>query len=173
MTDDSFGDVTKKDLKYISKVLEYRSRTVAVVFVQNMPDLETKWEESQIELSAKYQALADNSRIWDYYLAICCDFDEGSLDNTMRFKIENDRFCCRKVFVFNSNPRKFEASEILEDLFPKIQSPKKIEILEPSTFIPQLKASSLITKDFFIRSLEDDEVLKLADALIAQGAINE
>lgn len=173
MPDDSFEDVTKKDLKYLSRVLEYRSRTVAVIFVQNVPDLEAKWEEAQIELSAKYLALADNSRIWDYYLAICCDFDEASLDNTMRFKIENDRFCCRKVFVFNSNPKKFGAPAVLQDLFPKIQSPKKIEILEPSTFIPQLEASSLITKDFFIRALEDDEVSTLADALIAQGAINE
>ena len=172
MSNDEIQESTKDGLRYLKGVFEYRSRTIAVLFVQNTQDLEANWEEAQFELSSKYQYQGDNERIWDYYLAICCNFDEGSFSDTLRFRIENDRFCCRKVFIFNQSINNFLSKNIIDILFPKIHSPKKIEILEPSKFIPTLEASLVITKDFFIRSLEDKEIENLATLLIAENSIN-
>ena len=101
MSKDSIQQVTKEGLKYLKNVFEYRSRTVAILFVKNTDELLATWENGQFELSAKYQYQGENAKIWDYYLAICCDFDEASLANEVRFQIENDRFCCRKIFIFN------------------------------------------------------------------------
>ena len=173
MSDDAIQEITKDELKYLNSVFEYRSRTIAVLFIQNIQDLETNWEDAQFELSSKYQYQGENEQIWDYYLAICCNFDEGSLPDTLRFRIENDRFCCRKVFIFNQSPKKFQPLTIIETLFPKIHSPQRIEILEPAKFIPSLEASPAITKDFFIRSFEDKEIENLATVLIAENALND
>lgn len=173
MSDDAIQETTKDGLRYIKNVFEYRSRTIAVLFVQNIQEIEANWEEAQFELSSKYQYQGENERIWDYYLAICCNFDEASLPDTLRFRIENDRFCCRKVFIFNQSPKRLQPLTIIEILFPKIHSPKKIEILEPTKFIPSLEASPAITKDFFIRSLEDREIEDLATLLIAENSLND
>jgi hypothetical protein len=173
VSEDVITDTTQPDLKYLTMVLEYRNRTVAVIFVKNSEQLEKSWEEAQFELGTRYQYPDDNERIWDYYLAICCAFDESSLLNELRFKIENDRFCCRKVFIFNSNPKKSSSASIIGQLFPQIQGQQKIEILEPSKFIPSLNTSKLITKEFFTRTLDDDEIDNLAKSLIAESILHD
>lgn len=173
MSEDSIQQVTKDGLRYLKNVFEYRSRTVAILFVKNTDELLATWENGQFELSAKYQYQGENAKIWDYYLAICCDFDEASLANDVRFQIENDRFCCRKIFIFNCTLKNFSEERIVQKLFPKIHSPERIEILEPAKFIPSLGASASVTKDFFVRQLEDNEIENLASILIAESSAND
>lgn len=173
MSEENIHQVTKDDLKYLNNVFEYRSRTVAILFIKNTDELLANWEDAQFELSARYQYQGENAKIWDYYLAICCDFDEGSLANEQRFQIENDRFCCRKIFIFNCTINNFTKENIIQELFPKIHSPGKIEILEPVKFIPSLGASASITKDFFVRQLDDIEIENLASLLITESSDND
>ena len=90
----------------------------------------------------------------------------------MRFQIENDRFCSRKIFIFNCTLKNFSEERIIQELFPKIHSPGKIEILEPAKFIPNLGASASVTKDFFVRQLEDSEIENLVTILIAESSAN-
>lgn len=166
-------EITKEGLKYLNKVIEYRNRTIAVRFILNTDELENTWEEAQFELGSKYQYQGENERIWDYYLALCCNFDEASLSNEVRFRIESDRFCCRKIFIFNQSESKFSIDLLISGLFPKIESSGKISLLKPDDFIPSLKVSPQITKDFFTRPWNDKEIAKLAQILIIEAAADD
>ena len=173
MSSNQVKKITKDNHKYIQDVFEYRNRTIATLFVLNTEELKAKWSEAQIELGSKYQYQGEGRRIWDYYLAICCNFDENSMKGEDRFNIENDRFCCRKVFIFNQSPTKFSPQKLIHELFPKIQSTEKIALLKPEIFISNLEPNSKITNDFFFRSWDQAEIDKLANALIVGAPLDD
>lgn len=170
MSEENIKDVAKSGLKYLDKVFEYRSRTVGVTFISNTEDLNAKWEEAQFELGTQYQYQGENERIWDYYLALCCNFDENSLSGKLRFRIENDRFCCRKVFIFRQAVSKFSPEALMESLFPKIHVLKKISFLTPDEIMGSMDVSPKITKDFYTRPLQENELEALAKLLIMESS---
>jgi hypothetical protein len=114
------NEVTKSEKRYLNHVFDYMERSIAVRFINNFSELETNWENAQYELSAQYQYEGINEHVWDYYLVFWCSFDEESLDNKLRFKIESDRFCCRKYFIFSSNMSAFSKKELIQKLFPLV-----------------------------------------------------
>lgn len=166
----SIKEITKEDLSNLDRVVTYKNRTIGFLFVVNEVELIEKWEEAQFELGSKYQYQGDNKHIWDYYLAICCDFDEDNLGTEVRFKIESDRFCCRKTFLFNKNKDKFSIESAIETIFPTIISPKKITLLEPSELIKRMKTDLLKDDGFYTRVWDEEEIALLADTLISEAS---
>lgn len=146
------------------------NRTIAVRFVQSPEELEKVWEDAQFELSSKYQYEGVSPHVWDYYLVFCCNFGEDDIDKRIRFKIESDRFCCRKYFVFGSTKKNFDTSQLIERLFPVIKATKQIQIIKAETIMDRLgdEFAGLVPTSFFTEELEETSIEPLIESLIAR-----
>ena len=147
------------------------NRSIGVRFINTIDDLERTWKDAQFELSAKYQYESINERIWDYYLVFCSNFYEDDLDKRLRFKIESDRFCCRKYFLFESSKRTFTKQKLVDRLFPLIDFSKPIQLIKAETIIDNLgdDLKTLVPPSFFTEEIDDSAVEPLIETLIAKG----
>lgn len=153
--------------QYLTAVYEYRDRTLGILFCPSVGDVSLRWERAQAELASNFQYYNKNNRIWDYYLIICCDFDEKSLLNNIRFLIENDRFCCRKTFAFNTNTANFSIENIIEDLFPSVSDSTTIELLQPKKLMTLIDAPPLLPERFMTSIYTPEEIDALSTEMIA------
>ena len=142
-------------------------------FIKNSDDLEETWEKSQFELSTKYQYEGTNEHIWDYYLVFCCNFNENDIDERLRFKIEGDRFCCRKYFLFEQSKKLFSKQQLIDQLFPLINSSKPIQIIKTETIINNLsdELKTLVPPSFFTEEIEDSAINTLLETLITKEGL--
>ena len=161
-------EITKQELNKLDKVVTYKNRTIGFLFVANETELLEKWKEAQFELGSAYQYQGDNKHIWDYYLAICCNFDEDTLGAEVRFQIESDRFCCRKTFLFKQSKKNFSEKDAIETIFPTIKTPGKITLLKPDDLISKMGTDLLKDQDFYTRVWDIKELDRLADTLILE-----
>jgi len=168
-------DVKKKESVYLDYVYNYRNRSIGVRFINNTEDLEKTWEETQFELSTKYQYEGINEHVWDYYLVFCCNFSEDDLSKRMRFKIESDRFCCRKYFLFGVSIQTFSKKHLLDHLFPLINSSKPIQIIKAETIIDSLddNLKGIVPPSFFTQEIDNLSVESLLETLITKREINK
>lgn len=164
-------DVKKAESQYLDGVYNYMNRSIGVRFINTIDNLESTWEDAQFELSAKYQYEGINEHIWDYYLVFCCNFNEDDLDKRLRFKIESDRYCCRKYFLFEVSKRTFSEKKLIDRLFPLIKSSKPIQIIKAETIIDNLgeDIKTIVPPSFFTEGIDDSAVEPLIEALIAKG----
>ena len=146
------------------------NRTIGVHFITTVDELEKNWEDSQFELSSKYQYEGINKYIWDYYLVFCCNFNEEDLDKRLRFKIERDRFCCRKYFLFTFPQKNFSKHELISRIFPLINCAKEIQVIKPETIIANLdkKLQYMVYPDFFTEELPENEIKTLIETMISE-----
>ena len=149
------------------------NRTIGVRFITTIDELRNSWENSQFELSAKYQYEGVIKHVWDYYLVFCCDFNEDDIKKRLRFKIESDRFCCRKYFLFGLSNQQFSTDKLISRLFPLIKSTKEIQIVKPETIIQHFDKDlrSLVTPSFFTQQFSEEEVELLIETMISQEAL--
>ena len=133
------NSIKKENTEHLDDVFEINNRTIAIKYITNGEDLAENWHSCQVELSSKYQYEAINKYVWDYYLIFVCNFDENSLDHSLRYKIENDKFCSRKKFIFDSNKKNFDTSKIEESVFPMYKIGKRMEILKTDTIWEKMK----------------------------------
>ena len=166
-------DVKKPESVYLEHVYNYMNRSIGVRFINTNDDLEKTWEEAQFELSTKYQYEGTNEYIWDYYLVFCCNFNEDDLDKRLRFKIEGDRFCCRKYFLFGLTKKSFSKQKLIDQLFPSINSSKPIQIIKTETIIENLSddLKTLVPPSFFTEEIDDSAANTLLEALITKGSL--
>lgn len=164
-------DVIKPESEYLDYMYNYMNRSIGVRFINTIDDLEKTWEDTQFELSAKYQYEGINEHVWDYYLVFCCNFDEDVLDKRLRFKIESDRFCCRKYFMFVISKHTFSKQKLIDRLFPLINSSKPIQIIKAETIIDNLgdDLKTIVPPSFFTEVIDDSAIEPLLEALIAKG----
>jgi len=164
-------NIKKTESVYLDYVYNYRNRTIGVRIIKNTNDLEKTWEDTQFELSGKYQYEGVNEHVWDYYLVFCCNFSEDDLDKKLRFKIESDRFCCRKYFLFGVSEQTFSKQHLVDHLFPLINSSKPIQIITAETIIDKLgdELKTLVPSSFFTEELDDFAVESLLKTLINRG----
>ncbi len=164
-------DVRKTESEYLDYVYNYRNRSIGVRLIKNSDDLEKSWEDTQFELSAKYQYEGVNEHVWDYYLVFCCNFNEDDLDKRLRFKIESDRFCCRKYFLFGVSKRTFSKQKLVDHLFPLINSSKPIQIIKVETIIGNLgdELKALVPASFFTEEIDNLAVESLLETLITKS----
>ena len=164
-------DVKKTEAEYLDYVYNYRNRSIGVRLINDTDDLEKTWEDTQFELSAKYQYEGVNEHVWDYYLVFCCNFNEDDLDKRLRFKIESDRFCCRKYFLFGVSKRTFSKQKLVDHLFPLINSSKPIQIIKAETIIDNLgdELKALVPPSFFTEEIDNLAAESLLETLITKG----
>lgn len=164
-------DITKPESVYLKYVYNYMNRSIGVRFINTNDELEKTWEEAQFELSSKYQYEGINEHIWDYYLVFCCNFNEDDLDNKLRFKIESDRFCCRKYFLFGFPEKSFSKEKLIGRLFPSINSSKPIQLIRTETIIEKLgdELKSLVPPSFFTEEIDESEIAPFVESLITKG----
>jgi hypothetical protein len=164
----NINEVTKAKKQYLNHVFDYMERSIAVRFINNVSELATNWENAQYELSAQYQYEGINEHVWDYYLVFWCSFDEESLDNKLRFKIESDRFCCRKYFIFSSNMSTFSKKELIQKLFPLVEVTNPIKIITATSIIEKLEkeAQAIVTPSFFTKEMSDLEATTLLNSFL-------
>lgn len=146
------------------------NRSIGVCFISNTQDIEDVWKSAQYELSANYQYEGTNEYVWDYYLVYCCDFSEEDLDKQIRFKVESDRFCCRKFFVFEISERMFTSEKIVEKLFPVIKSSKPIHILSAKKILDSFsdEMKQIVPESFFTEDLNEENAELLLNQLISK-----
>lgn len=163
-------EITKETSKFLKHVFNYMNRSIGVCFVSNTQEIEELWEAAQYELSASYQYEGVNEHVWDYYLVYCCDFNEEDLDERIRFKVESDRFCCRKFFVFDLAERNFSKEKLIEKLFPVIKSSKPIQILSAKVILDNFgdELKELVPESFFTEELDEANAKSLLDELISK-----
>ena len=163
-------DVKKTESVYLDYVYNYRNRSIGVRFINTIDDLEKTWEDAQFELSAKYQYEGINEHIWDYYLVFCCNFADDDLDKRLRFKIESDRFCCRKYFLFGFSKPTFSKQKLIDRLFPLIKFSNPIQIIKAETIIDNLgdDLKTLVPPSFFTEEIDDSDIEPLLETLIAK-----
>lgn len=168
-------EIKKEATKHLDDVFIFMDRTVAVRFFSSTKDIEASWEDSQFELGFRYQYEAVSENIWDYYLILACDFDEASLEAKIRFSIENDRFCCRKHFAFNTSKKNYSREKLISKLFPNIIPTSTIKMLQPSSIISDLEGDikDLVPTTFYVEDFSEEQILGLADKLINEGIKNE
>lgn len=164
-------EVTKETPKLLGHVFNYMNRSIGVCFVSNTKEIEDLWEDAQYELSANYQYESVNEHVWDYYLVYCCDFNEEDLDKRLRFKVESDRFCCRKFFLFDLPERKFTKEKLIERLFPVIKSSNPIQILSAKVVIDNFSddLKQLVPETFFTEELNEENAESLLGELISRA----
>lgn len=164
-------DVKKTESVYLDYMYNYRNRSIGGRFINTIDDLEKTWEDAQFELSAKYQYEGINEHVWDYYLVFCCNFAEDDLDKRLRFKIESDRFCCRKYFLFGFSKRTFSKQKLIDRLFPLINPSKPIQLIKAEAIIDNLgdDLKTLVPPSFFTEEIYDSDVEPLIETLIAKG----
>ena len=168
-------DVKKPESVYLDFVFNYMNRSIGVRLINSIDDLEKTWEDAQFELSTKYQYEGINEHIWDYYLVFCCNFNEDDLDKRVRFKIESDRFCCRKYFLFGFSKSTFSKQSLINMLFPSIKSSKTIQIIKAETIIEDLgdDLKTLVPPSFFTEEIDDSAIESLLETLIAKGGLSD
>lgn len=164
----SVKDITKKELRVLNKVIFYRKRTLGFLFLSSPKELEEKWREAQIELGSEYQYSGKDDNIWDYYLILICAFDVDNLESTVRFEIENDKFCCRKYIIYNMTEEKWKAEEIVKSIFPQLKVDSRIEMLKPENFVSEInkKIGIDLPLDFFIKNKKENEIRHLLSELL-------
>ena len=164
-------DVRKRGSEYLDHVYNYRNRSIGVRLINNTDELDKTWEDTQFELSSKYQYEGVNEHVWDYYLVFCCNFNEDDLDKRLRFKIESDRFCCRKYFLFGVSKSTFTKQKLVAHLFPLINSSKPIHIIKAEIIIDNLggELKSLVPPSFFTEEIDNSAVESLMETLITKG----
>ena len=158
-------DITKKP-KFLHKVWRYKKRTIATCIIKNSTHLKEIWEEAQLELCTEYQYSGNEDNVWDYYLVFCCEFGVGNLDARDRLTIENDKFCCRKFFVFDVPAAECDTKKLITTLFPQIQIKSTIEILKPEKLIAEIDEKELLDPDFFIKPKSEDEINQIVSDLL-------
>lgn len=166
-----FKNVKKDKSKYLNEVYIYLNRTIAIRFISNSDELEKNWDEAQLELSSIYQYEGVSPHIWDYYLVFCCQFSDDDLDKRLRFKIESDRFCCRKFFVFGIDPKTFKIDSLVNTLFPVIRPTRQIQLIKPEVVLEKLGSefNDLVPESFFTEELNENDLEPLIEKIIAKG----
>lgn len=167
--------IKKEKSKYLNDVFTFKNRTIAIRFIVTTEELEKQWEEFQFELANFYQYDGTSKFVWDYYLVFLCAFDDGSLDSKLRFKIENDRFCCRKMFLFDFPEKKYSPEKVALNLFPEIETTKSIQIIKPETLIQKIdpNLTNFFDERFFIHELSESEIEETIISLATTGGANE
>lgn len=168
--------IKKTELKHLNDVFTYRNRTVALKFIVAVTELNKHWEKYQLELAVAYQYESQDQNIWDYYLVFLCAFDEKSIDPELKFKIESDRFCCRKIFIFGQEQKNYKNPELVcHVLFPEIEKTKDIQVIQPQSLIKKLKSNlkNHIGQEFFTKELDEKAVEVILKKLIKKGESDE
>lgn len=152
-------DVTKKETKYLN-VYEFKDRTIAIYRAENIEQLLSEWEKAQLELASNYQYEDESSKIWDYYLVLICNFKDEESDLSWKFKIESDRFCCRKIVIFEHEKHKLSIEKIVTRIFPDINLSSNIELLSLEEFNKQLvlKEASSFEINFLTSEFNEEEI---------------
>lgn len=97
------------------KFYAYASSDQSIVcfacFNSSMENILSNWESIQSIIAGKFQA-TDNRAKWNYYLAF---FTPEKLPITEIYRIQNDRFCSRKL-IFDKHVHPFDAEHIQQIL---------------------------------------------------------
>ncbi len=161
--------IKKSEAKHLSDVFTYKNRTVAIRYYVAVTEVENDWTKAQLELASEYQYEKVDGNIWDYYLVFLCAFDQNSIDSELRFKIESDRFCCRKMFLFGVSQKTTAVNELVcKNLFPEIEKSKPIQVIQPADLFKKIKSKMkvVVGEEFFTREMSESQIESIVTKLL-------
>jgi len=142
----------------LDDVFTFKDRTFGVKKFNTTSALLSNWEDSMYELCSDYQYEDKGGSRWDYYLLMACSFNSNDLDERDRFEIENDRFGCRKILLFNSKG-KIKPESLMRQVLPHIESDKKIKLITSEVVINDLDLGRFEQmEDYLTREMNDSEM---------------